>query len=67
MANSVDRLWKRLRRHQLHIWLSDREYEALRKLALEADETVSNIVRRVLCQTASSSNSTSTGQRQVPR
>ena len=38
----------RTRRKQIHVWLNDREYAALRALARSGDETMSAIVRRIL-------------------
>ena len=38
----------RNRRHQMHIWLSDREYAWLTSVAKQNDETISGVIRRVL-------------------
>ena len=38
----------RVRRRQVHFWLSEREYDWLRLLAATNDETISGMVRRVL-------------------
>lgn len=38
----------RTRRRQVHIWLSDREYNCLRALAENEDETLSATLRRLL-------------------
>lgn len=38
----------RTRRHQLHVWLSDREYAALQTWASRRDETMAATLRRLL-------------------
>ena len=41
------------RRRQLHVWVSDREYDRLRSLASTNDESISAVLRRAIRQTTS--------------
>ncbi len=56
----------RTRQKQLHLWLSDREYDALRSLATASDESISVIVRRLIRHLARQSDLSSHGTT-VPR
>jgi hypothetical protein len=43
-----ERMFLRSRRRQVHIWLSEREYLRVQRLAESHDETISGVLRRLL-------------------
>jgi hypothetical protein len=49
----------RTRRRQIHIWLSEREYDWVRRVAQDRDQSLSELIRSVLVNLRSSSRATS--------
>ena len=45
----------RTRRRQVHIWLSQREYDWVRRVAADRDQSLSELIRSVLVNLRSSS------------
>jgi len=48
----------RTRRRQIHIWLSEREYDWVRRVAEDRDQSLSELIRSVLVNLRSSSLAT---------
>jgi hypothetical protein len=48
----------RARRRQVHIWLSEREYDWVRRVAQDRDQSLSELIRSVLVNLRSSSRAT---------
>jgi hypothetical protein len=40
----------RQRRRQLHVWLSDADYEFITTMARRREETIAAVVRRIICR-----------------